>query len=245
MKSILLWNEAYLEPVAALLCFVLGYTVYFFFSRSNLQNRLAVRLGFSDETVGVVVLQRLVGFLFLGIFPAIILLTVLPGGAADYGFRVSGSVYSPAWIAAVAVVVLPLTALVSRRPAFMETYPQIRKTDWGPGMLLLNAGSWAVYLLAYEFCFRGFLLFACSRSLGVWPAIFINLALYACVHMPKGLAETIGTLPLGFVFCVAAFHTGTIWVPFFGHLILALANDTFALMASREMRLRWKGGGRR
>jgi len=48
------------------------------------------------------------------------------------------------------------------------------------------------------------------------------------------LWETLGALPLGLAFCLASLHVGTIWVAFFGHLILAVSNDVFALAAARR-----------
>jgi len=258
METLLQWSNTFLGPVVGVACFALGYIAYFFFSQSSLPDKLARRLGgaggepgqseggqrtdlgrpgLRHPAVAAVLLKRLAGVLCLGVFPAVIVLGVLPGGLTDYGLGVVGSPYSFAWIAAVAVAVIPLTAIFSRGPAFTKMYPQIRVPGWTAGLFLTNCLSWAAYLLAYEFCFRGFLLFSSVEALGVWPAVAVNVALYACVHMPKGLWETLGALPLGLAFCVASLHVGTIWVAFFGHLILALSNDVFALLAG-------KGGNR-
>ena len=44
----------------------------------------------------------------------------------------------------------------------------------------------------------------------MWPAIAINIALYSATHILKGLDETIGAIPLGFVLCLLTISSGTI-----------------------------------
>jgi membrane protease YdiL (CAAX protease family) len=71
---------------------------------------------------------------------------------------------------------------------------------------------------------------------GVWPAIAINVALYSSTHIPKGLDETIGAIPLGIVLSLLTLLTGTIWIAFFVHLTLALTNSFTALKFNPEMK---------
>ena len=66
---------------------------------------------------------------------------------------------------------------------------------------MLNLLGWAIYLFGYEFLFRGILLFPLAETVGVWPAIAVNIALYSATHIPKGLDETLGAIPLGLVLC--------------------------------------------
>ena len=116
-------------------------------------------------------------------------------------------------------------------------YPQIRVKEWDTQLLLLSAFSWIAYLLAYEFMFRGYLLFVSVEYLGVWPAIALNIAIYALVHVPKGIKEAVGALPLGVVLGIITIQTGNIWVAFVVHIVLALSNEWFSLKAHPDMRL--------
>ena len=99
-----------------------------------------------------------------------------------------------------------------------------------------NALGWAAYLFGYEILFRGILLFPLVAEFGVWPAIAVNIALYSSTHIPKGLDETIGAIPLGIVLCVLTLLTGTIWIAFFVHLAMALTNSFTALKHHPEMK---------
>ena len=86
-----------------------------------------------------------------------------------------------------------------------------------------------MYLFGYEILFRGFLLFPLAEHLGVWTAIAINISLYSATHIPKGLEETIGALPLGLVLCILTLASGTIWIAFVVHVAMAWTNSFTAL----------------
>ena len=96
--------------------------------------------------------------------------------------------------------------------------------------------GWAAYLFGYELLFRGVLLFPLADELGVWTAIAINIALYSATHIPKGLDETIGAIPLGLVLCILTLYTDTIWIAFIVHVIMAWTNTFTALRFNPEMK---------
>jgi membrane protease YdiL (CAAX protease family) len=41
------------------------------------------------------------------------------------------------------------------------------------------------YIFGYELLFRGIVWFTCFEAFGFWPALLINLFLYAVVHLQK------------------------------------------------------------
>ena len=226
--------------LAVLAAFVVLYTAYHFISEHVLVPGIfARRLPEREAEVAAVLSRRLAGGLLLGAVPRLMILTLLPGGPADYGLAFN---FPPrAWllIGLFSLIVIPLALRISGRPAIRDRYPHIRVRDWSSTLVTLNAAGWGLFLLAYEICFRGFLLFPCVRAFGFWPAVIINLTLYAGVHLPKGRVETLGALPLGLLFCFTALSFG-IWVPFLLHWILALANDQVALKKNPEFVLQKK-----
>lgn len=102
-------------------------------------------------------------------------------------------------------------------------------------IVFINALGWAIYLFGYEFLFRGVLLFPLVDSIGVWPAIAVNIALYSATHIPKGLDETIGAIPLGLVLCLLTLASGTIWIAFLVHVAMAWTNSFTALKFHPEI----------
>ena len=68
-----------------------------------------------------------------------------------------------------------------------------------------------------------------AETVGVWPAIAVNIALYSATHIPKGLDETLGAIPLGLVLCWLTLASGTIWIAFLVHVAMAWTNSLTAL----------------
>jgi membrane protease YdiL (CAAX protease family) len=120
----------------------------------------------------------------------------------------------------------------------LEQYPQIRISNWSYKSLAVSSITWVLYLTGYEVMFRGLLLFSVYHEFGINTAISLNVLLYALVHLPKGKRETIGSVPLGFILCVLAIHTGSFLVPLLFHIIMALSNDYFAIRKNPDMRIK-------
>jgi len=65
------------------------------------------------------------------------------------------------------------------------------------------------FLIAYEFWFRGLLLFGCVNLLGIVPAVIVNVALYTLIHVFSGKKEMLVCIPFGVLVCYfsLAFHS--------------------------------------
>ncbi|MFN8134788.1 MAG: CPBP family intramembrane glutamic endopeptidase [Bacteroidales bacterium] len=59
----------------------------------------------------------------------------------------------------------------------------------------------------------------------LWPAIALNTAIYMLVHIPKGIKETLGAIPLGVLLCYLTVQTGSIWIAVMVHIVMALSNE--------------------
>ena len=209
---------------------VLIYTVLFLFI-PRLMNRWRAHPCFSE--LGIY-LQRLSGMLTYGFLPLFMVHFVLSNGTVDYGVVFGQPLKSLLWIIAVASVIIPLSLVRGKTPANLKIYPQIRIKDWGLRIYLLSAVTWVAYLLSYEFFFRGYLLYASIRFLGVPWAIVLNVIIYALSHIPKGKFETIGAIPLGVLLCFITITTGSIWAAFSIHAVMALSNEWVSVYYYRK-----------
>jgi hypothetical protein len=117
--------------------------------------------------------------------------------------------------------------------ADLASYPQYLPKRWTVGAWGLELGSWGLYLVAYEFAFRGYLL-AALMPLGAATAIAATTALYAIAHLPKSAKEAIGALPFGIVASLLAVRFGTFLPAVAIHIALAVGNDIGAMRASRR-----------
>ena len=185
-----------------------------------------------------VIYQKQVGVLFLGIIPAIACFIVFPEHSWNfYGMNLENFGQSMLYLSGIAVIIIPLTLISARKPDTIQTYPQIRIKRWTPGLIALNTLNWSLYLLAYEFLFRGILLMLLVPVIGVWPAIIINTSLYSATHIPKGAKETISAIPFGIALCLITLDTGSIFVAFIAHVLLSQLNDYGALYFNPEMKV--------
>lgn len=233
------WNPEVLFFVIAVGWTSVGFACYFFLAANK---SLSLKIWRShpkvDRQAKEVVVQRLWGFLFMGVFP-FLFIALWPGeNLNQYGLGFRFISPPPWWIWAVIAFIIVAGAKAAAQPGNLAFYPQIRCKTWTPGMLALSAATWVTFLLGYEFLFRGFLLFASVEVMNVWAAITLNGALYAFAHFYKGPGETFGTIPLGLLLCFLTLRTGNIWTAVVIHSIMALSNEWWSIRANQSIQVK-------
>lgn len=235
----LTWSQeimnVFLPIVLSLICFVL----YWFTAQSEKIKAHFYKNNDADTaSVKHIFFTKYFGFLAMGVLPAVICLLYIPNySLADYGLTIipETTLFSLVWIVGLCALVIPLAAFSAKKPKNLVNYPQIRAKQWNKSIYIKNLVGWALYLFGYEFLFRGILLIPLVEPLGVWVAIAINIALYSATHIPKGLDETIGAIPLGLVLCLLTLASGTIWIAFIVHVAMAWTNSLTALKHHPEI----------
>lgn len=213
-----------------------GFILFWFISESpKLKEKVFHRFGEESAKVNWVLFQKYTGVIFLGLMPLLLSLIFLPYSLSGYGLGFQNTLTSLLWICGLSAIILPLNINAAKRPQNLAMYPMIRAQAWDAKLIATNALATISYLFAYELLFRGILLMVCTAVLGVWPAIAINVALYAAVHLPKGPPETIGAIPFGLLICYITLTTGTIWVAVVVHVVLSLSNDYLAVHYHPQM----------
>ena len=192
-----------------------------------------------DNTLSVL-LQRTSAVFLFGLIPIFLLVFVFRNNLSAYGFEMKNSLITLIVVLATALVAILISWITSSSKENLATYPQIREKEWNISLLILSALSWIAYLLAYEFMYRGFLLFACYHAFGAWPAIIINTSLYSLTHLVKNKREGIGAFFIGIILCMLVLYIGSLWVAFYIHVIMALSNEWFSLRIHPEMHFHLK-----
>jgi membrane protease YdiL (CAAX protease family) len=129
----------------------------------------------------------------------------------DYGIRIGR------WKLGIlaTVVGLAIMALVlfgaSKLPEFRSYYH--RYTIYWPQLILHNA----LYMFAWEFMFRGYMLFGLEKSIGR-NAIFVQTIPFVLLHLDKPFLETLACIPGGFVLGYVAYKTRSFLPCFVIHL---------------------------
>jgi len=118
----------------------------------------------------------------------------------DYGFRIGNwkwaIIVTPACLAAMALILYG----ASKIPEFRSYYYRYA-INW-PGLVL----DTALYMFAWEFLFRGYMLFGLEKSIGK-SAILVQLIPFVLLHLGKPFLETLACIPGGFGFGYLAYRT--------------------------------------
>jgi membrane protease YdiL (CAAX protease family) len=118
----------------------------------------------------------------------------------DYGIRIghwkSSIILTAACLAAMALILYR----VGKMPEFRSYYHRYA-IDWSE--LLLDT---ALYMFAWEFIFRGYMLFGLEKSIGT-TAIFVQAIPFVLLHFGKPFLETLACIPGGFIFGSVAYRT--------------------------------------
>lgn len=78
-----------------------------------------------------------------------------------------------------------------------------------------------VFLLCYEFFFRGVLLYVFLELNSLFLAITYSTVLYVVIHVFDSKKEILGAIPFGAVLCLFTYITNSIWYAFFIHVTLS------------------------
>ena len=222
-------------PAISIITVTFAFLVYHYSTQSVLLRKKFGR-EYGDERAEIlwVHFKRMLAVLCFAILPAAVLASQnIEFQSIGLNFQNFGT--SMKWISGLGAVVVAMNYFAARSADNLAMYPQIRvAAPWPFSLKMASALTWASYLLAYEFMFRGFLLFTCAKELDRPLAIAINVALYALVHLPKGWKETIGAIPLGTVLCLLTLQTGNIWIAVLVHVAMALSNEWWSLWWMRR-----------
>lgn len=240
LETNLTWNKTDIKTIIPLSLTLICFITYWFIAQSeSIKSKFYAENSPDAASVKHIFFTKFIGFLMMGIVPLIACVILLKNTSLTYyGLTINPSttLFSIVWIVTLSVLVMPLAYLSGKKPKNFDNYPQIRAKHWTKKIFIINLLGWAIYLFGYEFLFRGVLLFPLSESIGIWPAITINVVIYSATHIPKGLDETIGAIPLGFVLCVLTLLSGTIWIAFLVHVVLAWTNSLTALKFHPEIK---------
>lgn len=224
------WEPEYLEVISVLLLFTLLYVTYHF-KLLDPVIALPFRRWFTREGEGAypVFIHRLSGVVTLGLLPLFIIGVRFGRPLAAYGLIIGVETRYFLLCAVICLLLFPFLYLYSKNPENLEYKPLARPPEWNARYILLNTSSWVIYLIAYEACMRGYLLFTLAGSMGSWPAIAVTTVIVTIIHLPKDFGEAVGSAVTGVIFGAIALSSGSILIPLIIHIYVALTADFLAI----------------
>jgi uncharacterized protein len=116
-------------------------------------------------------------------------------------------------------------------------FPEVQATYPWPGAwagvsalhLLAWTAMYALYYVAFEFFYRGFLLRTLEAAWGLPAAIWTQALASTLIHLGKPLPETLMAIPFGLLFAVLAVRGRSLVWPILLHLIIGVGTDLWSL----------------
>ncbi|MFO7675493.1 MAG: CPBP family intramembrane glutamic endopeptidase [bacterium] len=127
-------------------------------------------------------------------------------------------------------VILPLVAWSASRPAFRQIYPSFAVMREGTGWFVAGLGTRLIYMFAWEFLFRGLLLFGFERRAGPAAAIATSTLPFVIMHFGKPAAEIYGSAVAGIALGVIALRGRSFLPCWLLHFAAAASLDVLTLL---------------
>lgn len=163
---------------------------------------------------------RIVGYL---LFPMVVL-RCMGERIRDYGWSFKGFWDHKGLYLVLYLLVLVLVYIMSLTKHFQQTYPFYKLANRSTVDLVAWELLYAAQFFSLEFFFRGFMLFALRRSLGIY-AIFVMVVPYNMIHYGKPMTECLAAIVAGLVLGTIALRTKSIWGGIFIHAGIGLSMD--------------------
>lgn len=175
-------------------------------------------------------------FISLFLLPLLIIKLLLKEKIIDYGLKFGdykvGLIITFISIA----VMLPVLWFVSASPEFAVKYPhlQMAKSNWTI-FIIYEIGMFA-YLFAWEFIWRGFMLFGLEEKFGYY-AVFIQMIPFVILHNGKPELETFSAILGGIILGIVALRTRSFIYGVFIHFAIMLSIDLFSTIRTASENL--------
>ena len=200
-----------------------GYPKYFYDYFPQLQN-----INGSDVIASY--WQFGVFFLLMFVLPVLYVKYVMHKPLNDFGWGMGDVKYGLKWLIVIPLLVVPLIYIASKMPDLRSEYPLAKSLLADQKSLFVYESAYVLfYYVAWEFFFRGFLLFGLRDRFGDINAILIQTISSCLVHIGKPESEIIGSIVVGIIFGMVALRSKSIWYVFLIHVSIGVLTDLFII----------------
>ena len=172
-------------------------------------------------------------FLLMFIFPLLFIKLRLKRSIVDFGLGPGDIKFGlKIIITVIPFFVIPLIFLAAKMPDVRGEYPLLKLLYRRHDLIIWYEAAYAVfYYIAWEFYFRGFLLFSLKEEFGVANAVMIQTISSCLVHIGKPEGEIIGSIFVGVLFGFIVLRARSIWYVFGIHASIGILTDIFIIFA--------------
>ncbi len=168
-------------------------------------------------------------FLTFFILPVLVIKIILKEKIKNYGVT-AGDYKAGIKISLIFLsIMIPIIWFASALPDFSSAYPQLKTTIDSWNVFFIFELGLFVYLIAWEFVWRGFMLFGLKEKFGYY-AIFIQMIPFLILHNGKPVLEAFGAIIAGLALGVLAFRTRSIIYCVITHACVMFSIDFISIL---------------
>lgn len=162
-------------------------------------------------------------FIYFGIFPVLTILIFLRKNPLDFGLRLGNYKLWLPYVLIFLAIAIPILYFSSDMSSVQGYYRSHRNFD-----LLKYALQMGVYMLGWEFLFRGFMLFGLKEKFKE-GSIIIQMIPFVLLHFGKPEIETISTIFTGLLWGYICYRGKSFWPAYIMHMVINISNKGFVL----------------
>ncbi|MGB9697451.1 MAG: CPBP family glutamic-type intramembrane protease [Ignavibacteria bacterium] len=149
---------------------------------------------------------------------------------SDFGIRLGDVKFGLSTLILFLIVMLPLVWIVSASESFAETYPQGgRALLHNPLMFIFYEFCVLIYMLGWEFLWRGYMLFGLKEKFGYY-AILMQMIPFFILHKGKPELELFGAIFAGIILGIQAWRSNSFVYSWILHWLIMLSIDSISIV---------------
>lgn len=129
-------------------------------------------------------------------------------------------------------IMIPVVWIITTTEGFILTYPMMAEARGSWTVFFIFESGILIYIFAWEFFFRGFMLFGLKDKFGYY-AVFIQMIPFVLMHYGKPPAESFGAILGGLVLGILAYRTRSIYYCIITHAGIMFSIDLLSVLRYR------------
>jgi len=163
------------------------------------------------------------------IIPSLIIKFIFHEKLKNYGINLQNINIGLTFTILAILIFIPIIYFLSKSENFVEYFPLMQNAKEDLLVFIIYEFVFIVFIFAWEFFFRGFMLFGLEKSFGIY-SIFIQMIPFVILHNGKPFIETFASIFGGVILGYLALRTRSIFYGFLIHGFILLTLDLFAFL---------------
>ncbi len=224
-----IFNQADKKALIILLSIAFLQTISWYFTSRTFFNDWLSDYFANTHGIGEFVYWFIGDFIVFFLIPAGIIRYIFKEKLRAYGIDRGNSKLGFNYTAVSLIVMIVVLWFISAQPSFTLFYPHYSGAKYSWTLFFIYETGMLFYLFAWEFIWRGYMLFGLKEKFGVY-SIFIQMIPFVILHNGKPFVETLGAIGGGIFLGFLAFRTGSMLYCFFIHAGIMFVLDFFSTL---------------